>query len=150
MMPGFRPPQRVTAKPRTKARLAALVTTAIAATGLAGGIVLAAPGPAQASDGCTYGSPFTPRSTSLFGRLIELRANTSEVCAWGRISNGSVGDQVWVDRSTDGGNTWQQLSITTITSGRSVFTDNFNDQAKLMRACGKAGDRVEVACTSWW
>ncbi len=117
---------------------------------LAGGWLAANPSAASAADGCGQSNAKTARTASVFSRLIELRANSNDVCAWGRISNGDPSDQVWVDRSYDGGNTWQQLSVTTITSGRDAFTEAFNDQGHLMRACGKAGNRSEIACTVWW
>ncbi|WP_163571845.1 glycosyl hydrolase [Fodinicola feengrottensis] len=111
----------------------------------------AAPSAANAADGCNQNTAKTARSTSVWSRTIELRANTNNVCGWGRISNGDPGDLVWVDRSYDGGAHWEQLSITTIpTNSRTTFTAAYNDQGHLMRACGKAGNRPEVACTGWW
>ncbi|MET9373832.1 NlpC/P60 family protein [Streptomyces sp. NPDC002992] len=106
--------------------------------------------------GCTDGSApdsagaRSPRTATVWGRSIELRYSDTTECAWGRIGNGSVGDEVWVDRSVDGGKSWDKLGYTRITSGRDVFTPQFNDHAVVMRACGKAGDRVEIACTGWF
>ncbi|MGW0390472.1 NlpC/P60 family protein [Streptomyces sp. NPDC003042] len=105
---------------------------------------------------CTDGSTPTstgarsPRTTTVWSRTVELRYSDTTECAWGRISNGSVGDEVWVDRSVDGGRSWDRLGYTRITSGREVFTPQFDDHAVLMRACGKAGDRVEISCTGWF
>ena len=94
---------------------------------------------------------FSPRSVSLWGRLIELRYTNVTQCAWGRISNGRVGDEVWTDRSFDGGGTWQpRLGLAAITSGADVFTVQYRDSGVLMRACGKATDHPEVACTDWF
>jgi hypothetical protein len=124
----------------------------VVATGLvAAGMVAISPAAANAADGCTYSGAHTVKTTSVWSRSIELRATGDNICAWGRISNGDPGDLVWVDRSTDGGAHWEQLSIQSIPSGsRSTFTDAYNDNRKLMRACGKAGNRPEVACTGWW
>ncbi|WP_412538410.1 hypothetical protein R8Z50_21460 [Longispora sp. K20-0274] len=135
----------ITTKLRTAATLASVT---IASTAL----LAIAPTSAQAADGCNYNSPITALpAVTVWGRTIELRANSNQICAWGRISNGSVGDQVWVDRSYNGGAIWEQLSITTITSGTGTFTDVFNDNGKVMRACGKAGNRPEIVCTKpWW
>ncbi len=86
----------------------------------------------------------------LFGRTIALRYNTNR-CAWGLITNGSPGDEVWVDRSYDGGHTWVgKLGDTFIHSGRDNHTVAYNDANVVMRACGKAGDRPNIACTGWW
>jgi cell wall-associated NlpC family hydrolase len=93
----------------------------------------------------------SPRSTTLFGRLIELRYSDASQCAWGRISNGNVADIIWVDRSSDGGATWEpQLGYTTIGSGRDQHTNQFRDAGVVTRACGMAGDRPDIACTDWF
>jgi hypothetical protein len=124
--------------------------TAGLATMVASAALLTNAATAQAADGCTYSDPYTPKLTYLWGRKIELRANRSQVCAWGRVSDGNSGDLVWVDRSYDGGRTWQQLSITRIEFGTSNYTEAFNDVGKLMRACGQAWEHFDVACTGWW
>jgi predicted alpha-1,6-mannanase (GH76 family) len=79
--------------------------------------------------------------------------------AWAVIGSGSPGDEVWLDRSFDGGRTWasgSRLGDTTIPSGASgwrTLMENVDDWANFgvgaMRACGKAGNRPEVVCTSW-
>lgn len=93
----------------------------------------------------------TPRSTSVWGRKIELRYHGSSRCAWGRISNGSPGDEIWVDRSFNGGQSWQpKLGATQINSGSQKYTVMYNNRGNLMRACGKAGNRPEVRCTGWY
>ncbi|KRV48347.1 glycosyl hydrolase [Wenjunlia vitaminophila] len=120
----------------------------VAAAGLTGTLLTAVtPTTAHADEGCNFNNARTVASTSIKSRGIELRANRT--CAWGRIF-GSPGDLVWVDRSTDGGRTWQQLSITRIETGGGHHTHAFNNQGNLMRACGKAGNYPEVACTTWW
>jgi hypothetical protein len=107
---------------------------------------------AYAADGCTYNSPYTPINPvyTWGGRKIELRANTSQVCAWGRITSAGVGDLVWVDRSYDGGRTWQQLGITQVAWGNSVYTPAYNDVGRVMRACAKTIVDPDVVCTGWW
>jgi len=127
-----------------------------AVVGAAGAAVALFSSPVQAvemvsaTDNCTTANAKTVHSNTVHGRKIELRANGSETCAWGRITGGQVGDEVWVDRSTDGGRTWQQLGYTKITSGTDAFTPAYDDVNKKMRACGKAGNRVEIACSIWW
>ncbi|MCO8275821.1 hypothetical protein M1L60_35100 [Actinoplanes sp. TRM 88003] len=130
---------------------------AVAAAGLLSTAVAVAvtPSPALAADGCTTTGARTIATVYTRSRGIELRANTppnrNQQCAWGRILSGSPGDRVWVDRSWDGGDTWEQLSVTTINTGGSTFTEPWNDSFKLMRACGHAaGYPSQVACTRWW
>lgn len=107
---------------------------------------------AQAADGCSYDRPFSPKVTSVAGRTVELRANNHPyACAWGRLSNGRPGDQVWVDRSWDGGRTWQQLSLQQLRTGAQIYTEAYNDVAYVMRACGSPWVGYElIACTGWW
>jgi hypothetical protein len=89
--------------------------------------------------------------TTLFGRTIELRYSDASQCAWGRISNGTIGDEIWVDRSSDGGDNWEpRLGLTSISSGTNVFTSQWRDAGVLMRACGRAHDRMDIACTGWF
>ncbi|GHH85566.1 hypothetical protein GCM10018793_54070 [Streptomyces sulfonofaciens] len=129
-----------------RVRKALLATVAVA--GLSAAMLTAlTPTAAQAAEGCTFDNPRTVASTSIRSRGIELRYNGT--CAWGRIF-GSPGDLVWVDRSFDNGRTWEQLSVTAINTGGSNHTDAFNNKGNLMRACGKAGNYPEVACTTWW
>ncbi|MCY1145037.1 hypothetical protein OWR29_44160 [Actinoplanes sp. Pm04-4] len=129
------------------AAVAGLLSTAVA--------VAVTPSPAQAADNCTTSGAHTIATVFTRSRGIELRANTVSnrnlQCAWGRIVNGSPGDRVWVDRSWDGGNTWEQLSIKTIQTGGSIPTEPYNDAYKRMRACGHAaGYPSDVVCTIWW
>ncbi|GAA2294407.1 glycosyl hydrolase [Streptomyces violaceusniger] len=120
----------------------------IAAAGLTGAMLTGvAAAPAQAAEGCNTNNARTVASASTHSRGIELRYNGT--CAWGRIF-GSPGDLVWVDRSYDGGRTWNQLSVTKINTGGSNHTDAFNNKGNLMRACGKASNYPDVACTIWW
>jgi hypothetical protein len=140
-------------------RALGVATTAI----LALSFVSALPHPARAASewDCPAGSNpavwdpayiSTPiAAKTLWGRKIELRYHSRTRCAWGRISNGSRNDSVWVDWSKDGGRNWRQLGVTEIPwSGTQVYTPAYNDRGYVMRACGKAGDRVEIACTGWW
>lgn len=106
---------------------------------------------AEAADNCTFNNPRTIATVTVRSRNYELRAGNNH-CAWGRILNASPGDYVWVDRSSDGGRHWEQLSITRVDTGGSAHTDVFNDLNPLqMRACGHAGGYPsEVACTIFW
>ncbi len=95
----------------------------------------------------------------LYGRVISLRYNSNR-CAWGKIDNGSQRDEVWVDRSFDNGATWLQgsrLGDTIIHSNLDNHTVAYRDwdpahptENVVMRACGKAGNRPEIACTGWY
>jgi hypothetical protein len=119
-----------------------------------------APLPALAEGGCiasaSQPNPYTPRSASLFGRTIELRYSAVTRCAWGRISNGSAGDSVWLNRKNPDGS--GSVDLTGVggkafigTGSRSTYIPTaFNDNTKLMRACGKANDRPDIVCTGWF
>jgi predicted alpha-1,6-mannanase (GH76 family) len=91
-----------------------------------------------------------------WGRKIELHVSYLDGgMAWANISNGTQDDPVWLDRTFDGGASWEpHLGITSIPAGGTSWRTQMywiNDPAGtgLVRACGKAHDRVEVACTAW-
>ncbi|SEE26955.1 glycoside hydrolase family 76 protein [Streptomyces sp. KS_5] len=101
----------------------------------------------------------TPVTATLHGRSIVLHFDDADAMGWASIANGSPGDEVWLDRSFDGGRTWSsgsKLGSTTVPAGqrgrRTLMynVDDWNNHGVgALRACGKAGDRVEIACTSW-
>lgn len=94
---------------------------------------------------------WTAKSTTVWGRTVELRYNGTTACAWGRIIGGTVGDEIWVDRSSDGGETWEpMLGYTTVTSGADAYTTQWNDNGLVMRACGTNGKGGTIACTGWY
>ncbi len=78
---------------------------------------------------------------------------------WVSLGNGSPGDEMWLDRSFDGGRTWAsgsrlgQTSVPAGSQGRRTLmynVDDWNNQGVgALRACGRAGDRPEIACTPW-
>ena len=81
---------------RIRKLVVALATAMVATTAL---VVGAAPA-AHAAEGCTYNSPITVYARYVVPPTrVELRANSNQVCAWGRITSAAVGDLVWVDRS---------------------------------------------------
>ncbi len=100
-----------------------------------------------------------PVSATLFGRTITLHFDDADAMGWASIENGSPGDEVWLDRSMDGGRTWtggSRLGNTAIPSGQSGWRtqmynvdDWSNHGVGAIRACGKAGDRPDIACTAW-
>jgi hypothetical protein len=100
-----------------------------------------------------------PVSATIHARRIVLHVNDTDAMAWASIDDGNPGDGVWLDRSFDGGRTWaanSRLGDATIPAGsRGWRTAMFNvdDWANhgvgAVRACGKAGDRPEIACTAW-
>jgi predicted alpha-1,6-mannanase (GH76 family) len=101
----------------------------------------------------------TPVTATLYGRSFVLHFDDADAMGWASIGNGSPGDEVWLDRSFDGGRTWSsgsRLGNTAIPAGRRDWRTlmyNVDDWNNLgvgaLRACGKAGDRIEIACTPW-
>lgn len=100
-----------------------------------------------------------PVRAGIFGRGVVLHINDTDAMGWASIETGNPGDEVWLDRSFDGGRTWADGSrlgaVATPAGQRGARTGQFNvdDWAArgvgALRACGKAGDRPEVACTAW-
>lgn len=100
-----------------------------------------------------------PVTATIYSRQIVLHLDDADDMGWGSIDNGNPGDEVWLDRSFDGGRTWSQgskLGDTTVPSGQRGWRtlmyngDDWNNRGVgALRACGKAGDRTEIACTPW-
>ncbi|MET8849202.1 glycoside hydrolase family 76 protein [Amycolatopsis sp. NPDC004625] len=88
------------------------------------------------------------------GRVLRLHADDPDGMAWASIDQGVPGDAVWLDRSWDGGATWDGLlgkaSIPgTWTGTRTLMynlTDPVHHRRGLVRACG---DAQAVGCTAW-
>ena len=100
-----------------------------------------------------------PVSSTIYGRGIKVHVNDTDAMAWASIENGQAGDEVWLDRSFDGGRSWadgSRLGATTVPAGQGGWrTGQFNVDdwnatgVGALRACGKAGDRPEITCTAW-
>jgi hypothetical protein len=98
-------------------------------------------------------------TATVWSRSIVLHSSDGDDMAWASINNGSPTDEVWLDRSFDGGQSWatgSKLGDTTVPAGyggwRTLMYNADNPSARgvgALRACGKAGDRVEIACTAW-
>ena len=98
--------------------------------------------------------------TAIYGRSIVLHFDDADDMAWASIDGGSAGDEVWMDRSWDGGSTWSggsKLGDITIPSGDTGWrTEMYNlddwsvhPGVGVVRACGKAGNRSTISCTPW-
>lgn len=94
------------------------------------------------------------------GRTVHLHFDDSDDMAWASIDGGTPGDQVWMDRSFDGGYDWSpygsKLGQTTIPSADTGWRtlmynlDEFSGSRPLegvMRACGETGSTI--SCTPW-
>ncbi|MGW6929875.1 glycoside hydrolase family 76 protein [Lentzea sp. NPDC054927] len=88
------------------------------------------------------------------GRRLVLHASDLDGMAWASIDNGVAGDSVWLDRSWDGGASWEGLlgraSIPGTWTGTRTLMYNVTDPGHhrrgLIRACGDAN---AVTCTDW-
>lgn len=96
----------------------------------------------------------------LSGRTVALHFDDADNMAWASVDGGTPGDQVWLDRSFDGGYDWSpygsKLGDTTIPSGKAGWrTEMYNlDQWSstdplegVVRACGATGSTI--SCTPW-
>ncbi|NJP44409.1 glycoside hydrolase family 76 protein [Actinacidiphila epipremni] len=100
-----------------------------------------------------------PVTATVFSRTLTLHFDDADAMGWASIDNGNPGDEVWLDRSFDGGRTWSsgsKLGDTTTPTGQRGWrtlmynVDDWNTQGVgALRACGKAGDRPDIACTQW-
>ncbi|MFD4524888.1 hypothetical protein ACFWP7_13375 [Streptomyces sp. NPDC058470] len=136
---------------RVNKKMAAAASAVVMMSGLP---TMAGSTTAGAADGCTTDNSGTARSaTGGRGQLFE-RVNDSgdNTCAWGRVTNGATGTHVRVDRSGDGGRTWDpQLGRREVHSGTSVHSEAWRDRnGQLTRACGDSGYNTTITCTGWY
>ncbi len=97
---------------------------------------------------------FPVPTVNLNGRLLELHVDDADGMAWASVDDGDVGDSVWLDRSWDGGGTWDgmlgEASIPQTWTGTRTLMYNLYDPVNhrrgLLRACADAG---AVTCTDW-
>ena len=81
--------------------------------------------------------------------VIELHVSDTDGMAWASIDSGQADDSVWLDRSWDGGATWDGLlgkaSIPSTWTGTRTLMYNLYDPANhrraVLRACGDAAGR---------
>ncbi|MFJ8938782.1 glycoside hydrolase family 76 protein [Streptomyces sp. NPDC102365] len=113
------------------------------------------------ADPATAAGDDTPvPATTLFGRTISLHVDQRGGTAWGVIAGGGPGDEIWLDRSWDGGASHPEgssLGRTSVSSGAaSARTALFvtRDPRGLLyggavRACGREAAHQEGSCTAW-
>jgi len=88
------------------------------------------------------------------GRRVVLHVSDVDGMGWASIDNGVAGDGVWLDRSFDGGASWEGLlgraTIPGSWTGTRTLMYNVTNpgghQRGLLRACG---DGAGVTCTDW-
>jgi hypothetical protein len=100
-----------------------------------------------------------PVQATLSGRTIRLHVDDTDAMGWASIDGGTGGDEVWLDRSYDGGQSWStgsKLGDTSTPSGASGWrtlmynVDDWNDAGVgALRACGQATGSTAIACTPW-
>ena len=99
-------------------------------------------------------------STTLYGRTIRLHVDQKDSMAWASIDTGGAGDEVWLDRSWDGGSTWpdgSSLGRTSTPSGatgtRTTMFATRDPRGLLyggaVRACGREAGHQQGSCTAW-
>jgi hypothetical protein len=98
-------------------------------------------------------------AATIWSRQIVLHVSNPDAMAWASIDNGNPSDEVWLDRSWDGGRTWtdgSKLGDTAVPIGARGWRtlmynldDPLRERSGAVRACGKAGDRAEIVCSAW-
>jgi predicted alpha-1,6-mannanase (GH76 family) len=97
--------------------------------------------------------------TTLSNRRISLHTDDAGM-AWAAITNGAAGDEVWLDRSWDGGASWpggSSLGRTSVAAGstgtRTTKVNTVDLRGRLyggaVRACGRAVEGQNGSCTAW-
>ncbi|MFJ4835320.1 glycoside hydrolase family 76 protein [Streptomyces sp. NPDC088747] len=98
--------------------------------------------------------------TTLFGRTISLHVDQRGGTAWGAVTGGGAGDEIWLDRSWDGGASHPEgssLGRTSVSAGsasaRTPMSVTRDPRGLLyggaVRACGREAAHQEGSCTAW-
>ena len=100
-----------------------------------------------------------PVNATIAGRVINLHLSDNDVMGWASTDGGAPGDEVWMDRSFDGGRTWSsgsKIGDTSVPSGYTGWrTAMFNvdnwagNGVGALRACGQPAGQTGIACTAW-
>lgn len=112
-----------------------------------------------ADSGSSVGNTSPVPDTSLAGRDIALHVDSGGM-AWASISGGAAGDEVWMDRSWDGGASWPdgsskgRVSTPAGATGTQTVEINIDDplgrlSGGAVRACGRAVTGQNGSCTAW-
>ncbi|MBP2475891.1 hypothetical protein JOF53_004763 [Crossiella equi] len=105
-------------------------------------------------DAALADNPVSPVPTaSIRGRTVTLHTDRAGL-AFASLSGRRTGDEVWLDRSWDEGRTWPDGgSLGRTTTGRTTMVNVSDPAARLyggaVRACGRAAEGQEGACTAW-
>ncbi|MFC8065343.1 glycoside hydrolase family 76 protein [Streptomyces sp. NPDC057293] len=99
-----------------------------------------------------------PVTVAVSSRSIALHFDDAGAMGWASTDNGGPGDRVWLDRSMDGGRTWEsgsRLGDTAVPSGgrgwrtQMYNVDDWHTQGVgALRACGQPAGGA-IACTPW-
>lgn len=89
------------------------------------------------------------------GRVVRLHVSDADGMAWASIDDGQPNDSIWIDRSWDGGQTWDgplgEASIPSTWTGTRTLMYNMYDpvghRRGVVRACGEVGGVTD--CTAW-
>ncbi|MEV4516921.1 glycoside hydrolase family 76 protein [Dactylosporangium sp. NPDC049525] len=109
---------------------------------------------APTCDGAAGGTDAETVSTvGLNGRTFGLHLDAAGM-AWGTVSGGRTGDEIWLDRSWDAGATWPGGSSLGRTTATRTARFNTADPTSLLyggavRACGRPVEGQNGACTAW-
>lgn len=111
----------------------------------------------DARDPGLSGQDRQPVTVTLQSRSITLHFDDTDAMGWASITKGAAGDEVWLDRSMDGGRTWasgSKLGDTSVPTGNTGWrtlmynVDDWNTQGVgALRACGQVAG--SIACTGW-
>ncbi len=89
-----------------------------------------------------------PERATLAGRVLTAHVDDTSGMAWGTLQEAQPGDEVWLDRSFDGGRGWDgRLGAAAATTPMYNVDDPARLGVGVLRACARTGE--EIACTGW-
>jgi predicted alpha-1,6-mannanase (GH76 family) len=108
-------------------------------------------------DAATATSDRLGGTADLRGRRFVAHVSDTDAMAWASVEGAVTGDEVWIDRSFDGGRSWDgRLGNATVPADAPAARTamfNLDDPAGrgvgILRACGRVVDDGGIACTAW-
>jgi predicted alpha-1,6-mannanase (GH76 family) len=144
------------------------VRAAVLCAVLAAGVLVVSGSPAAAvpecPPSCDGADPATAQGDSrpvpdapAAGRIVTLHISDPDDLGWASIAQAVPGDEVWLDRTFDGGFNWDgKVGAVTLAAGQQTartlmyqLDDKPRHGIGALRACGRSATTGDIGCTAW-
>jgi predicted alpha-1,6-mannanase (GH76 family) len=149
------------AVPRFAAAPLAVVVAAAAALLVTASPSFAAPECPPSCDGqdaaTAQGDREPVPAAAVLGRTVKLHVSDPDDLGWASVTGGAAGDQVWLDRTWNGGANWDgHTGLAAVPAGSTAtrtamyqLDDKPRHRIGALRACARPAGAGDIACTAW-